>query len=270
MPKRDDLIHQIFEGESTGPSRAAEARLWQSVKADLKAMKNEAPECQVTFDHLEGRLYAQTVRSQPRSFWIPAAAAGCLVLGAAYVFGLQMGRQNSVIPTVAMATPSAEMPGAVSDLRNADIEELIPAPEAPAAAVAPPSQEAPSPQAAPAARAESKPAKSPAVSAPARRKSSSRTAASPPKPVVASAPMMSEAAKSAEGQDSSEPGPMGGGGGGFSSLAGGSAPVAAMSPASDEMDSAPAVVVVPSIPRGRSGAPVAIENPVMGDLVFGG
>ncbi len=267
MQKRDDLINQIFEGESTDASRAAEARLWQSVKADLKAMKDEAPECQVTFDHLEGRLNAETVRSQPRSFWIPAAAAGCLVLGAAYVFGLQMGRQNNVIPTVAMATPSVEMPGAASDLRNTNIEELMPAPNAPAVETVPPVQEAPADLSTPAAPVESKPAKV-QVRTPAQRKSSPRSAASPPKAIVASAPMAAESAKPAERQSPVEPAPMGGG---FSSLpAGAGASMTAMSPAGDEMDAAPAVVVVPSIPRGRSGAPVAIENPVMGDLVFGG
>jgi hypothetical protein len=268
MPKRDDLINQIFEGESTDASRAAEARLWQSVKADLKAMKDQAPECQVTFDHLEGRLYAETVRSQPRSFWIPAAAAGCLVLGAAYVFGLQMGRQNNVSPTVAMATPSVETPGEASDLRNTNIEELMPAPNAPAAEAVPPVQEAPAALSAPAAPVESKPAKV-QVRTPAQRKSSPRSATSAPKAIVASAPMAAESAQPAERQSPVEPAPMGGGG--FRSpAAGAGAPLAAMSPAGDEMDAAPAVVVVPSIPRGRSGAPVAIENPVMGDLVFGG
>jgi hypothetical protein len=267
MPKRDNLINQIFEGESTDASRAAEARLWQSVKADLKAMKDQAPECQVTFDHLEGRLYAETVRSQTRSFWIPAAAAGCLVLGAAYVFGLQMGRQNNVIPTVAMATPSVEMPGEASDLRNTNIGELMPAPNAPAAEAVPPVQEAPAALSAPAAPVESKPAKV-QVRTPAQRKSSPRSATSAPKAIVASAPMAAESAKPAERQSPVEPDLVGGG---FSTpAAGAGAPMAAMSPAGDEMNAAPAVVVVPSIPRGRSGAPVAIENPVMGDLVFGG
>jgi hypothetical protein len=239
----------------------------KSVKADLKAMKDQAPECQVTFDHLEGRLYAETVRSQPRSFWIPAAAAGCLVLGAAYVFGLQMGRQNNVIPTVAMATPSVEMPGAASNLRNTNIEELMPAPNAPAVEAVPPAQEAPTALSAPAAPAESKPAKV-QVRTPAQRKSSPRSATSAPKAIVASAPMGAESAQPAERQSPVEPALTGGG---ISTpAAGAGAPMAAMSPAGDEIDAAPAVVVVPSIPRGRSGAPVAIENPVMGDLVFGG
>lgn len=268
MAKRDDLIHQIFEGEATDPSRAAEARIWETVRSDLKAMKDQAPECQVTFEHLEGRLYAETVRTQPRSFWIPVAVTGCFVLGAAYFFGVQMGRQNSVIPTVAMDAAPSEPPVMGADLRAETFEELIPdiqaapAPPEPAAEPAP-SVPAPAVSApvtsVPRAAAKSSPrSKAPRRSQPAAKKAV--VSADP----VAAAPAPMLAANTDDGQDLPSAGFTGivGGGGG--------SPAAARAAEPEYADAAPAVVVVPSIPRGRSGAPVAIENPVMGDIVFGG
>jgi hypothetical protein len=264
MPKRDDLINQIFEGEGSEASRSAEARMWQSVKADLKAMKDHAPECQVTFDHLEGRLYAETVRTQPRSFWIPAAAAGCLVLGAAYVFGLQMGRQNSVVPTVAMATPGADRSAPAAGLRTESFDELTPAPlTAPAQAeLAAPAPVVGAPK--PAAPLASAPVRSAD-----RPKPAPRRAVKAPQAVAAAAPAVSESPAATLAANPEKASDALGDGTAGPVLAAGAA-MAALSRSAEEADAAPAVVVVPSIPRGRSGAPVAIENPVMGDLVFGG
>jgi hypothetical protein len=261
---KDQAMQDALDGiQGSGP----EADAWKAVRSDLEALRQSAPECQVTFEHLEGRLYRETVKTSAFRSWVPTLALGACVLGGAFFVGHRFGQASSRQAAVVAFNPSgtsASGQGLRDDEDPFGAEPSGPfsmaVPEASPAAQEPAAVKKPVDAPRPAAR-ESAPGRTLQPQAPVRRRPVAQAASLPVE--APSAPSAGPATPAGPSLAAARVG--GDGGPDEAADAGLGGQLTAI-----ESEGEAAVVVDPAAPMGRSGAPIAIENPVMGDIIFGG
>jgi hypothetical protein len=122
MNSRDELFDVIFDGDG-GRARgidlgSPEAKFLVELKSDLKALKHDIPECQLTSEHLKSALLSQPQVARPNPWrWLALIPLGATVAVLALFYRSGTAGSTSSSPKanlLAMKTPDAAKPSVQS------------------------------------------------------------------------------------------------------------------------------------------------------------